>query len=548
MPLSLIEGALGGIGLFLLGMRLMSDGIRTVADARIRRIFSIFTSNRFYSLLFGIAMSMTVNSSSAAVVFTIGLVNGGVLNTFQALSVLGGVLIGASLSLHFSLIPYSLIATPLIFTGVLLKFFARRRRVANAGDLLLGIGLLFLGLTLLEGSYRPIDHHPLYDAFSGIFYHVAVMSALFGAIVTFLVQSAHSLIAITASLTHNHQVGMALSGSMVAGGLVGFAAMGCLASVGGTYISRRVAQVFLVITLCVTLMFVIISPLFTDKIPQGLAAVTDNKSMYYVGLLSWIHTAASLCAALCAVALSGPVSRLLASREGSKHNGVEIAEQPCAGYLDLRIINTPTIAIEQARKETVRMMSVASFMFADLREIVSEFDSRRAETIRQHEKVLDSLNHEISSFLAQLSRSTKNPEINYEIPGLLQTVTALEHIGDYCEAVLDGIVNRKNAGVIYSDAAMDDVKIMLSAVGEVMTATEDVVKSGQPIGTDALHRIKQTTRTCFDQVKQNHFDRISSGVCPPQAMMIFNDMASAFNAIAELCWTVLRLQVRRSNE
>ncbi|MBC8018393.1 MAG: Na/Pi symporter, partial [Verrucomicrobia bacterium] len=141
MPLSLIEGALGGIGLFLLGMRLMSDGIRTVADVRIRRIFSIFTSNRLYSLLFGVAMAMTVNSGSAAVVFTIGLLNGGVLNTYQAMSVLGGVLIGASLSLHFPIIPYSLIATPLIFSGVLLKFFARRRRVANIGDLLLGIGL-----------------------------------------------------------------------------------------------------------------------------------------------------------------------------------------------------------------------------------------------------------------------------------------------------------------------------------------------------------------------------------------------------------------------
>jgi len=182
MPLSLIEGALGGIGLFLLGMRLMSDGIRTVADARIRRIFSLFTSNRLYSLLFGIAMAMAVNSGGAALVFTIGLVNAGVLNAFQAMSVLGGVLIGASLTLHLHIIPYSLIATPLVFSGVLLKFFARRRRFTNAGDLLLGVGLLFLGLTLLEGSYRPIDHHPLYEVFNGIFYRVTIMAAVFGAI------------------------------------------------------------------------------------------------------------------------------------------------------------------------------------------------------------------------------------------------------------------------------------------------------------------------------------------------------------------------------
>ena len=547
MPLSLIEGALGGIGLFLLGMRLMSDGIRTVADVRIRRIFSLFTSNRFYSLLFGVAMSLTVNSASAAVVFTIGLVNGGVLNTFQAMSVLGGVLIGASISLHFHIIPYSLIATPLIFSGVLLKFFARRRRIANAGDLILGIGLLFLGLTLLEGSFRPSSHHPLYDAFNGLFYRMSIMVALFGAFVSFLVQSAPSLISIVASLIQNQQIDASLAGSMIAGGLVGVATMGGLASVGGTYLSRRVALLFIVITSCVMLLFVLISPLMANRVLPALATAIKGHPTDLINQLSWIYTAASLCAALCAVGLSGPISRLIATSEGSKVNGVDSA-QSSAGYLDIRIINTPTIAIEQARKEIVRMMTVTSFMYADVREIVFDFDARRAETIRQHEKVLDSLNHEITAYLALLSRSNKSPEINYEIPGLLQTVAALEHIGDRCEEVLDAIVIRKNAGVHFSVSAMDDLKILLVAVAEVMSAMEDVVKSGQPIATTSLHEIKQSTRDSFDRVKQDHFDRISSGVCPPQAMMLFNDMASALSGISELCWHILGMRVRITNE
>jgi phosphate:Na+ symporter len=547
MPFSLIEGALGGIGLFLLGMRLMSDGIRTVADVRIRRIFSRFTSNRLYSLLFGVAMTMTVNSGSAAVVFTIGLVNGGVLNTFQAMSVLGGVLIGASLSLHLQIIPYSLIATPLILSGVLLKFFARRRRLTNAGDLILGIGLLFLGLTLLEGSFRPFKHHPLYEAFNGWFYQVNFLAALFGALVSFLVQSAASSIAIVASLMQNQHIDTALSGSMAAGGLVGVAVIGCLASVGGTFIARRVALFFLLISACVTILFVLFSPLIAEKVLPRLSAATHGNTTYLVGLLSWIHTGVSLLAALCAVALSGPISRLLAASNGSKINGTDSA-QSSAGYLDIRIINTPTIAIEQARKEILRMMSVASYMYADVHEIVFEFDSRRAETIRQHEKTLDSLNHEITSFLAILSRSSKNPEINYEIPGLLQTVTALEHIGDRCEEVLDAIITRKNGGIIFSDDAMTDLQTLLTAVGSVIRATEDAVKTGYPIKTEELHQLKQNTRSRFDRVKQDHFERISCGVCPPQAMMLFNDMTSALNGIAEICWNILGMRVRISHD
>jgi len=548
MPLSLIEGALGGIGLFLLGMRLMSDGIRTVADARIRRIFSLFTSNRLYSLLFGIAMSMAVNSGSAAVVFTIGLVNGGVLNAFQAMSVLGGVLIGASLTLHLHIIPYSLIATPLVFSGVLLKFFARRRRLTNAGDLLLGVGLLFLGLTLLEGSYRPFAHHPLYEVFDGIFYRMTATAALFGAIVSFLVQSAPSSISIIASLMHNHQLDAGLSAAMIAGGLVGVAFMGNLASLGGNYISRRVAMVFLALSFAVSLLVVLFSPLLVDAILPGLTPVAGTNDTYLFARLSWLHSAASLFAALCAVVLSGPVSRLLASTDGAVHTNGTDSAQPCASYLDLRIINTPTIAIEQARKEILRMMNVTSFMYADIREILFDFDSRRAETIRQHERVLDSLNHEITSYLAVLSRSTKSPEVSYEIPGLLQIVTVLEHIGDRCEEVLDNIITRKEVGAIFSDAAMDDLKILITAVGDVMAVTEDAVRSGQTIGAEALHQSKHTTRSRFDYVKQAHFDRISSGVCPPQAMMLFNDMASAIVAIAELCWSILGMQVRRAGD
>jgi len=548
MSLSLIEGALGGIGLFLLGMRLMSDGIRTVADARIRRIFSLFTSNRLYSLLFGIAMSMAVNSGSAAVVFTIGLVNGGVLNAFQAMSVLGGILIGTSLTLHLHIIPYSLIATPLVFSGVLLKFFARRRRLANAGDLLLGVGLLFLGLTLLEGSYRPIDHHPLYEVFNGIFYRLTVTAALFGAIVSFLVQSAPSSISIIASLMHSHQLDAALSVAMVAGGLVGVAFMGNLASLGGNYISRSVATVFLALSFIVSLLVVLFSPLLEEAILPGLAPGTGMNVTYLFTRLSWLHSGASLFAALCAVVLSGPLSRMLASRDGAVHTNGTDSAQPCASYLDLRIINTPTIAIEQARKEILRMMHVTSFMYADVREILFEFDSRRAETIRQHEKVLDSLNHEITSYLAILSRSTKSSEVSYEIPGLLQIVSVLEHIGDHCEDVLDSIIARKEAGVIFSDAAMDDLMILITAVGDVMAITEDAVRSGQSIGSEALHQVKHTARNSFDRVKQSHFDRISSGACSPQAMMLFNDMASAIVAIAEQCWSILGMQVRRAGD
>jgi len=547
MPLSLFEGALGGIGLFLLGMRIMSDGIRTVADDRVRSVFSAVTSNRLYSLLFGMALSLSLNSATAAVIFSIGLVNGGVLNVFQALSVLGGVLIGATLSLHLPLIPYSLLSTPFIFVGVLLKFFARRRRYANAGDLLLGAGLLFLGLSVLESSFRPSDNHPFYGAFNGAFFHSPLPAVLFGSVISWFVQSSLSLTAVIVTLGTSHHVSTLVAGDMVLGGLVGVSAIGCLVSIGGTSVSRRIAVAFFLINLSVVLILLALTPALVDVLNvEGLLTTTGDalRGGPLFAYLARVQSIAGIVIALSATALSGLVSRAIGAVDD--HGGKGAVPQPCAGYLDDRILNTPTLAIEQARKEILRMMSVASFMYADTREILFDYDARRAETIRQHEQVLDSLNYEITSFLAKLAHSTINSEISFEIPGLLQSVTDLEHIGDRCEEILDCIVARKEGNVIFSEDAMDDLKRLSVMVGTCISAVEALFKNGANPDGDSLRELKFAARTTFDEVKRVHFERISSGTCPPRAAILFIELNAAFIRIAELCWNIMTVQERKA--
>jgi phosphate:Na+ symporter len=319
----------GGIGLFLLGMRIMSDGIRTVADFRIRSVFASITSNRLYSMLFGIVLSLLLNSASAAVIFTIGLINGGVLNAFQALSVLGGVLIGSSLTLYLPGIPYSLVATPLIFVGVLLKFFAHRRRLANLGDLLLGAGLLFLGLTLLEGSFRPSVSHPFYDAFNGAFFRNPFLAMLFGGAVSCFVQSSLSLTSVVASLVSSHHISNTIASTMVLGGVVGIAAIGGLVSIGGRSIARRTAAAFLLISLSVILVLVVAAPHLLEFVAgsgpvEMIHGAVRGGPLY--SHLAWVHGAASMLTAAIVISLSGFVSRLAGVMDD--HGGKAVFRSP----------------------------------------------------------------------------------------------------------------------------------------------------------------------------------------------------------------------------
>ena len=544
MPLSLFEGVLGGIGLFLLGMRLMSDGIRTVVDDRIRVILTALASNRIFSLILGIMMSLLLNSASAAVIITMGLANGGVVTAFQALSILGGVLVGASLTLHLPAIPYSLVATPLIFVGVLFKYLARRRRFANTGNLLLGTGLLFFGLSLLEGSFRQLEQHPLNTAIIDQLSSNPILSYIYGSIVSCLVQSVFSSVSFFSSLLISHHLSLTLVCVMVFGGFSGIAAMGLLASVAGSFVSRRIALAFTLITLVVSALLAVVVPgMLLPRFELPLINIDTMATGQVMNQFAWIHTSASLLIAIVMSMLSGFVSRVLGFTESQ---GGVAGQQPCAGYLDVRILNTPLLALEQARKEVVRMMSVTSFMYADIRELLFDFDARRAGTVRQHEQVLDSLNHEITAFLAALARSSNSPDISYEIPGLLQTVSDLEHIGDRCEEILERIVARKEAGVIFSNPAMNDLKNFASIVSSTLTLAGDLVLQGKYPEDSEIRTAKNDVRSAFQDIKQAHFNRISTGVCPPRSALFFSELSALFMNIAELCWNVISTQGRKT--
>jgi len=542
MTFSSFEGALGGIGLFLLGMRLMSEGIRSVADERVRQFVVRMVSNRFFSLLFGIVMTFAVSSGSAGIIFTIGLLNGGVLTPYQSICVFAGVLLGSALSLHLHIIPYSLLSGPLILAGFIGKYYFRSRRLVHCATLLLGIGLLFLGLSLLEGSYQARDHNLLYDLGHGLLNRSAATATFFGAVVAFLVQSAQSTISIISGLEPEAATVSVFAFSMSCGSLVGMAAMGLLSAVGGNTTTRRIAIFFAGVALLVNVPLILFAAEGTE-LSRMFAAFMGRSDRH--SILSFSYTLPCLLASLILLITAGWVSRANKTIESSSSGGIG-AMPAAAGYLDHRILSTPSIALEQARKEIYHMVGVVTCMFADVRSILSDFDARRAETIRQRENLLDTLNSEITSFLAALSNSAQRLECMFEIPALIQVVSGLEHIGDASEDILNCTLSRKESGILFSDEAMEDILSLAEHVGSLLSQAENVVVSGVPFSPDELHASKHRARGRFDQIKQSHFERISAGVCPPRSAMLFQEILSSLIRISEICWSIMAIRTRNS--
>lgn len=541
MPLSLIEGALGGVGLFLLGMRFMSDSIRSSADDRAKHALSLLISNRYLSCLFGLFMALAINSGNAAVLFTFGLFNGGVLNVFQAICVLAGVLLGVSLSVHVTFIPYSLLAGPLILGGVLARLFSRSRRRVHGATLLMGIGLLFFGLSLMESSFLPVYHHPFYEIGPDLLNKSSIIATLLGALVSFLVQSAQSSVHSIASLVQDRSLTSATSFAMIFGSLTGTAVMALFAAVDGKTGARRIAVLMIMVTGVVNLFYVIFSDYVVD-LSSFLSSLFSHHDA--VSDLAWGYSLSSLCVAAILFLIAGPVSRRLRKLDVSLSNssGVTLA---CTGFLDRRILSTPPIALEQARKTIIHMAGVVASMYSDVNMILSNFDPRRVDAIRQHEQNLDSLSHEITAFLAGLSNSSSSPEIMYEVPGLIQVVSTLEHIGDTSEDILNCTLARKESGVVFSNEAMAELLAFAAIISPVIEQTQRKISTGRIYTRSELQNSRSKITEYHEEIQRSHFTRICSGTCPPRSALLFQEIVSSCMRIAELCWTVMRMPLRR---
>lgn len=541
MSYNLIEGALGGIGLFLLGMRFMFIGTASIADDRIKDFLLKFTSNRFFSLAFGILFTFTVNSGSAALIILISLLNGGVLNNFQFISVVSGVLIGSSLLLYLHIIPYSLISGPLVLCGVFLKFFAKKRRNASCGDMILGVGILFLGLNMLEGSYHPIDNHPLYDFIDVFFYRNISLAAIVGAILTLLVQSGQTFLHIISSLQQNRSIRPEILFSMISSGGIGIMMVGLLASIVGKPSTRRVTLLSFMAVLLPTIIILIFADSSSSTVIKLATAITPHDPQL---VLTIMYSIPCIAASFILTSCVGPASRMLVMFD-LRRGGLSIGTvQSCAGYLDKRILDTPALALEQSRKEMVRMMGVACNMYADVCSLLKDFDVRRVDTIRQHEQVLDSLNHEINSYLASLTRINADSAQHSEISQYMNIISAIEHIGDVCEGILDCLLKKKEARVIFSDDAMKELFFLTQSVSDVIYSTESCLMNCQVPELQMIITGKNDVRSSFELDKQSHFERITSGICDPRSALIYNEITTYLARIAELSWHITDIQIR----
>jgi phosphate:Na+ symporter len=541
---SYITEALGGLALFILGMRTMSEGLQKVTGERLRRLLEKGVANRLTAPLIGSCLASLLQSGSAASVLVVGFVNAGLLSLYQALGVLLGTGIGTTLAIQFIAFRVSALALPAITVGVLLSFFSRSRKLADLGGLLLGVGLVFFGLSILEGACLPLSESAIFSAFHERILSVRLMAVLLGALLTFMVQSGSATIGIVIALASGGVLSYDAAISMVIGEVAGAALIPLIASIGGTQAAKRAVVIYLAISGVAIALALVFFPLFLRGVslvspgdpslvhhaaPQVVAQAVRP---YIARHLANAHTIFTVASALIFLPLIGFFARsaetLLPTRRSES--------EPRPRFIDVRVMKTPTIALAQAWTELARMGSIACSMYGELISQFNAFNPKLAVSIRDKELVLDVLHRDISQFLVALSRETLSSERAIEIPTMLQLVNEIELVGDQSEAVLNYLVRKKEERLRFSGSAMDELKRFANKVGETVTLCERVLQGEE---VELPPGLKIEIASLEDELQKSHLRRLKSGKCSIVAGLLYGDMIACFSKIAQLSYSII---------
>lgn len=548
-PLVNLAEALGGVGLFILGMQTMSDGLQHLAGNRFRTLLERVARNRVSAAFLGTCLASLLQSGSSASILIVSFVNAGLISMYQALAILLGTGVGATVAVQFIAFQPYIFALLAIFSGMLLKFLFKRRVLVHTGELLLGAGLLFLGLRIMEVGILPVGQTAIMRSITEYVFAWKITAVLCGALLTFLVQSPAAAIGIVIAFTSGGLVNFTDAVGMIIGSNLGVALFTTLAAVGGTVAARRVATLNLMINFTAVLVVLLLFPLFVKSVTLlspgavDLTAILKNRSAVIPDrnmvprLIANAHTLFSLFVLLCFLPAIGCIIRSVDALRA--WSGAKSDLSPRPQYLDTRIINTPTIAMLQARNEIVRMAEIACSMYDDTVKLLYRFDVKQVRLIQEKEDALDSLQKQISSFLVLLSRRSSDASNSLRIPVLLHIVNDLEHVGDINWQLAGLLQRKKYEKIAFSFQAMADLKRLAALVAEVVTvlhAGEHFTQEEQGL-TVELHTAALAEQ---ETILASHVTRMKSGACSVEAGLLFNDMVAALLKLSSLACFIVK--------
>lgn len=519
---------LAGSGVFMTGMKLMSDGLERSAGPGMRKLFGKISNNRFAGVGVGAAVTAIIQSSAATTVMVIGFVNAGIMTLFQATSIIMGANIGTTVTgilISLSAFNVSMYAMALSLVGVFFMMFSRKDVLKKIGSILCGLGLIFVGLWMMSQSFRNEQiSNVFYNLFTSIKFPLLLI--LFGMVFTALIQSSSAATGLIITMVGEGVLPMDLALFIVLGTNIGTCVTAILASMGATTNAKRAAFIHLTFNLIGTIIFTAFLWIFRAFVVRALQAVIPDVRMQ----IAWFHVCFNVITTLLLVPFIRPLTRLATFViRGKKGAADELKLQ----YIDDRILHTPPIAVAQVLKEVSNMASLARDNLECGFEAVISGDIGKREHVRLEEDRINFINKGVARYLIKMS-GLNLPYSDEKLVGSLHHVISdIERIGDHAEDFMEQAEQMQESGFAFSEEALKELRDMYDVVREMFDKSIYVFENRD---TDRLPEISELENQ-VDMFKKllsnNHILRLNSGQCTVESGTHFNAIITALERIAD---------------
>lgn len=545
-------GVVGGLGLFLFGMRIMSEGLQRSAGARLRQLLQLLTQNRIVALLVGLVVTAMVQSSSATTVMVVSFVNAGLMNLTQAVGVILGANIGTTVTAQLIAFKIQHYALPAIGAGMGLKLFARREKWQNAGEILLGFGLLFFGMTVMRDAFGPLRSDPMFQEWFVRFGASPLLAIGVAAVFTMLVQSSSATVGITMALAATGLLDFTACVAIILGDNIGTTVTANLASIGTNAAARRTARAHSLFNLLGVTWILFVLPLFTELVdaitpgsPDFVIQTVEEAALYgaAVGDKPYIarhianaHTLFNVVNCLVFLPLLGVLTRTVSWLVPDKAGAIELEFH--LKHLDSKVLDTPDIALGQARLEVARMAQVTDAMLRRSWEYFQSGEEASFNRVVQKEQLVDLLQKEITDFLTHLSQKSISADASKEIADMLHVVADLERVGDHAENLAKLAARMHRNKIEFTDDARAGIRNIFAVAQEFVSFASHHMTTRDTAILPQARAFEDRINQLEDALREGHIRRLQDGACQVEPGLIYIDMLTNLEKIGDHAYNV----------
>lgn len=523
--MEIIIGIMGGLGLFLFGMNLMGEALEMAAGSKLKKIIELLTSNIFMGVLVGTLVTAVIQSSSATTVMVVGFVNAGIMTLPQAVGVIMGANIGTTVTAQLVSIDMNGLAPVALGIGIILYLFGGKPKTKHIAEVLIGFGILFTGMDFMKEAVQPLSEYQGFTNALLTFGKYPILGLLLGFGITAIIQSSSASMGMLVVLASQGLIPLSSALPILYGQNIGTCVTSLLSSIGASISAKRAALIHLIFNILGTIIFL----LFLNKIV--VAGVTYIDPNNVARQIANVHTIFNIASTLILLPFNKMII-ILATRL-IPDSSIEDDDVKIVKFIDDRMIETPSIALLNVEKETLRMGEKSKqSLDCAMRGIMEKSEKDLSNTLTK-EKTINELQKAILNYLLKLSKAPLNEESREVIDSLFNTVNDIERIGDHAENLAelgeDSIAN----DVVFSDHAKNELNDMYNKVLSTYTYALESMRTSDVDLACKVIKMEEQVDLMEKSCRVNHMRRLNNNMCSIDSGIIYLEIIANLERISD---------------